>query len=62
MITQPLLEAIPSGDTNSDQLASHIHMSMSMSMSMSKLSLQRYLQNEVTNFQQVMDGTRVFRA
>lgn len=45
-----LLEAIPSGDTSSAQLASRLHMS--------KRSLQRRLREEGTSFQQVLDETR----
>ena len=45
-----LLEAIPSGVTNSDRLATMLHMS--------KRSLQRHLRDEGTNFQQVLDETR----
>ncbi|WP_315836089.1 helix-turn-helix domain-containing protein [Bradyrhizobium prioriisuperbiae] len=45
-----LLEAIPSGDTDSDRLASRLHVS--------KRSLQRHLRNEGTSFQQVLDETR----
>ncbi len=45
-----LLEAIPSGETTTDQLALRLHMS--------KRSLQRHLQDEGTNFQDVLDETR----
>lgn len=45
-----LLEAIPGGEVNSDQLASRLHMS--------KRSLQRHLRDEDTSFQQILTETR----
>lgn len=45
-----LLEALPSGEVNSDRVAAKMHMS--------KRSLQRHLQDEGTSFQQILDTTR----
>lgn len=45
-----LLEAIPSGETTIENLASHLHMS--------KRSLQRHLHDEGSSYQRVLDQTR----
>ena len=45
-----LFEAIPAGETTTDQLASRLHMS--------KRSLQRHLREEDTSFQVILDKTR----